>query len=70
MSFGLLSIGLLPAFLLGVTIAGILGIIIHRTVICRFWRTESNDRRKECDNFNGPDRRREARRGSAADRRK
>ena len=65
-----MSFGLLPAFLLGVTIAGILGIILHRTIICRFWRIETNDRRKEHGDFEGPDRRREARRGSIADRRK
>lgn len=65
-----MSIGFLSLFFIAFTVIGVFGIILHRTIICRFWRTQSNDRRKECENFDGQDRRRDSRRGTAADRRK
>lgn len=52
------------ALLVLLTVGGALALVAHRLLLCRYWRTHG-DRRQARAEFDGPDRRREARRGHA-----
>jgi hypothetical protein len=53
-----MQIGLLPMILLIATVVGVVGIILYRTIWCRFQRKEQNNRRRDEVEFVGRDRRR------------
>jgi hypothetical protein len=63
-----MHMGMIPLLLLFITVIGVVGIVLYRTIWCRLFRHPTNDRREAELDFEGRDRRRGNRTGTAADR--